>query len=190
MTDNDFKQILDGLRKGESKAFTKLGQETWSSIISVVKRSYPKNDEQAFEDAKDLMQNALIEIFKALSKPDKDFPNKDSFFAYFHQIVRRKWIDELRKRKMSFKDENIEEIVLEAPSNIELEVHHKMLIEEILPKMGEKCEKLFPAFRFDGYSYQELAQKFDLSFELVKSRLKECKKKFEELRDKLVPNRF
>lgn len=148
----DEKELLDGLRKGDSNAFRAVYVQHFSMVRYLV-----INNNGREEDARDIFQETTVVLYEQLSAGT--FTQKSSLKTWLYAVSRNKWLKQLEKRKRNvrFSDfENVEEVTLPEEKN-EDEATHKMLRQN-LEKLGAQCRKLLLLFYFFKKSMDEIAQ--------------------------------
>lgn len=136
------------------------------------------------EDAKDILQEALIAAYKAFSK----FKGKSNLYTWLYKIVVNKCIDFLRNSK---KEDNLIQKISKPynPNNSHLdfflyefeEIYEQNKIFKSLIKivnnLENKYKELIIMKYFDGLTYEEIAEIKNIKLGTVKSRLSKAKEK-------------
>jgi len=138
------------------------------------------------EDAKDIAQDAIIKIYKSLSRPpaDRGFFNKghsvpgaddaSGFKAWAARITINTAIDELRRRRkrsfMSMDDIRLTEAG-EGPEERALRLEQRELLASALKKLNDTYREIIILRDIQGFSYEELADALQINPGTVKSRL-------------------
>ena len=143
------------------------------------------------EDAKDMAQEALLRVFRAL----KDFKGQSSFSTWLYRIVTNVCLDELRRRKnekyvsmdSAIQTDNGElhmELCSdkETPENVYERVEQRELIKSAIREMNEEYRSVIVLRDIQGFSYDEISNILDCSLGTVKSRINRARTM---LRDKL-----
>ena len=173
MTDNYYlTSLINGDSKGIGKIYTKLYPKVKRYILS---------HDGSEDDAKDVMQKALMQ-FSARAQ-DPDFKISSTFEGYFITIAKNLWRREAKKSKLRVTNEQ----VVDLPSD-DMEIARSAyeqekweLFEEKLNAISENCRELLKLF-FNKVSYNKIAALKDYASEnTVKQRIFKCKAKLKEV---------
>jgi len=135
-------------------------------------------------DAEDVVQNVLIKIWENIDKFNI-LAAKGWIIKTTHNLC----IDELRKRKRSFKyeiaiDDNFDEMYNEqCKSLIDLEINNKMINEQIKTKINllpANLKSVFVLYEMQGFKYKEISKALDIPLNSVKVYLLRARKKLQE----------
>jgi RNA polymerase sigma factor (sigma-70 family) len=173
MTDPEIVQALQGAN--QKPALKQLYQ-----YYPVVRQMILKNSGTK-HDAEDIFQEALIILCRKVK--EENFQLTASIKTFLFSISRLQWLNELRRRKLSFKEElpelpstDIEEL----GTYIKEEEQFKKA-EVALMKLGEKCRKLLQLFYSQKKSFKEIADLLDFSNEkIAKNQKYRCMEKARE----------
>lgn len=178
----DEPELLELLKRGESKGFKEIYLRTFKSVTH-----YVVENSGRVEDAEDIFQDSLIALLNNIRKID--FQLSTSIENYLLSIVRNLWLGQLKKRKMK----NVENLdsLSEQWINIQVEDADAMSLEnerqEKLYKqfefLGEDCKKLLTGFYYYHKSLEELAKMMNYTYDFIKVKKFRCMK---ELRSKLI----
>lgn len=131
--------------------------------------------------AEDLAQDSLLRVLELETPPEQ--PR-----AYLHQTARNIAIDTFRRERGREQTTLDTLSAFEAPTgNPEEEVHTAQLahaIEAALSELPLKCRQVFVWQRIDGCSQQEIAERLDLSKNMVEKYMIRAMK---HLRERLGP---
>ena len=164
------KTLIKGCVKGDRKCQEQFYGHFYGKMMAVCYRY--SNDP---EDAKDLLHDGFIKVFKSLSK----YNYKGSLEGWVRRIMVNTAIDFYRKQKNTFKIS--EQDVGDVPFQIEDDS------PDVYAEMGERdmlkaVQKLSPAYRtvfnmyvIEGYSHKEIADQLDISEGTSKSNLAKAK---------------
>lgn len=172
MNDNYF---LKCLRTGDNKGISEIYKTLFPKI-----RSYILKRDGNEEDAKDIMQKALIQL--SARAQDSEFVISSSFDGYFMTICKNLWIREVKKRKTRVTNDNVVHLISE-----DTEIAHSAyeqekweVFQEKLNLISENCRELLKLF-FNKISYKEIALLKGYATEnTVKQRMFKCKTKLKE----------
>lgn len=167
--------FLQSLINGDNLGIRKIYKVLYPKV-----ESYILKKDGNEEDAKDIMQKALIQF--SVRAQDKDFQLTSSFEGYFITICKNLWIREVKKAKLRVTDDTIINLTsndLEiAMSTYEQEKWE--LFQEKLSTISENCRELLQLF-FKKTSYKKIADlKNYASVNTVKQRIFKCKTKLKD----------
>lgn len=140
-----------------------------------VSRRYAAN----MDDARDILQNAYVKIFKHIADFDINKGNLDSWLT---RIVINEALQLLRKNKLHF---NREQEAVETFRTISApEVMRRLEAEDVLKvthKLPEGYRIIFNLNVVEGYSHSEIAEKLSISESTSRSQLARAKKMLQDL---------
>ena len=132
-------KFIRGLQENDNRTI----RVVYESFYPYVERLVVFNN-GTVHDAKDVLQNALIELMITLKKPDFNFST--SIISYLYGISRNLWLMELRKRKST---NNVYSNFSKLESNRQSPEFMKGLKQKKLKlyikyfeKLGKECQKL------------------------------------------------
>ena len=146
---------------GDASAFETI-YNLFSDKMYAVSLRYTRQD----EDAKDVLQDAFVRIYKNLDK----FQFTGSFEGWCRRIVANTAIESLRKkgRLLETSTEQLPEMEI-APKSLEnLKVNDLMALVRSLP---DGYRSVFNMYVIDGYSHKEIADILDVSESTSKTQL-------------------
>ncbi len=167
-------EILEELKKGSSDTVGYLYKQYYPMVARfVLKNSGTEND------ARDLFQEVLIVVYKAIHKTDFSLTSKLS--TYIHSIAKRMWLYKLRGKKdvqhmqgISIQLKENTRDVLEQKKQYE---ERHLLVSEMLHQLSEGCQKIILQFYFQKKRIKEIAREMDNSEAAVKVKKGRCLKK-------------
>lgn len=134
-------------------------------------RSWLKSRYGELCDADDILQDALLRVFKAHKKSELKAPK-----AYFFAVARNLAIDRVRKKIPAYESildhealglvdeaDTIEEV---ASRNHELEI-----LTEAIQALPERCRRAFTLSKVYGMTYNEIAREMGISFNTVSAQI-------------------
>lgn len=133
------------------------------------------------EDANDLYQETVMRAFANRNR----FQEGTNFKAWVTTIMRNCFINEYRKRRTRNQveqplEENVEFAVRQAVRNDAGTIIMMKELRIMLDNMDEAHRVPFEMF-FNGFEYQEIAEKLDLPMGTVKSRIFFARKKMKDM---------
>ncbi|WP_109299766.1 RNA polymerase sigma factor [Aquimarina sp. AU474] len=167
--------FLQSLINGDNKGVSKIYKELYPKI-----RGYILKSDGSDDDAKDIMQKALIQL--SVRAQDPNFSITSSFEGYFMTICKNLWRREIKKTKLRVTNDKVFDLV-----NEELEIAMSIyeqekweLFREKLNDISTNCRELLKLF-FEKVSYKKIAEVKNYASEnTVKQRIFKCKSKLKE----------
>ena len=168
-------KLLKKAAKGDILAFEKIITQYEKLIYNLAYRKMSNE-----EDAKDMAQEAIIKIYKNITKCE-DFTN---FKSWVCTITINTCIDELRKRKNKL-TESIDEMLTTENGEFEKQlkssdltpeeslIHSEMNdeIQSAIQKLSENHKNLIILRDIHGFTYQEIANITGDNLGTIKSRM-------------------
>lgn len=115
--------------------------------------------------AEDLTSETFLSAIKALVR----FQGKSDIKTWLFSIARYKWYEHLRKAKPAICMEDLAEIYLSEAADLENKVESKVVKAELTERALQLLEaesernKEIVLMRIEGYSFYEIARKYDIS---------------------------
>jgi RNA polymerase sigma-70 factor (ECF subfamily) len=128
------------------------------------------------EDAKDVLQESFIEVFRKLDT----YREESSFGSWFKRIVINKSLNQLRQKRRIVFEEELEDRVEEEekPYRFDYEVKD---VKRAMNGLPDGYKLVFDLYMFEGLSHKEIAQELKISEATSKSQLSRSKVKLREL---------
>lgn len=172
MTDDYF---LQSLVNGNNKGISKIYELIYPKI-----KNYILKRDGSEDDAKDIMQKALIQL--SVRAQNKNFKITSSFEGYFMTICKNLWIREVKKSKLKVTNAKVIDLVSD-DMDIAMSIHEQKkweLFKEKLSKVSDNCRELLMLV-FKKTSYKKIADLKNYASEnTVKQRIFKCKAKLKE----------
>lgn len=160
-------QLLKRVAEGDRAAFAALYQATSLKLFGVVLRILRRE-----ELAEEILQEVYVKIWQRASDFTSD---KASPIAWMAAIARNRAIDSLRRRQPSLVENNpgIEDVADgSATPGEQLEMSEELRrLEACLDGLEETKSKMVRLAYLDGYSRQDLAERFDQPVGTIKTWL-------------------
>jgi RNA polymerase sigma factor (sigma-70 family) len=156
-----------------------LIREIYARYSAETIRWIAKNKGSA-DDADDIFQEALLAIMARAGKGG--FALTCSFGAYFFLVIRGKWFNELKKRKLQavtiepwdgLSDVGIGEDAGKLAEETLLEHHRQKLFDEKLAALPERCRELLK-LSWGGAPMDEVARQMGITYAYARKRKSEC----------------
>jgi len=170
--------LVERFKQGDTAAFEKLVSKYQRSVLNLVYRFTGETNR-----AEDLAQEVFVRVYRALG----GFEAKAKFFTYLYKITLNLCLKERereqRKRTYSLDEKSNSEEgrareVVDPLGSAEDEVERRdtaRIVREAVQSLPEEQRTAVILHRFQGLSYEELAEVLDISLPAVKSRLHRAK---------------
>ena len=173
----------------ERESFKELYEKLWDKMLRQVCMKYTKDINQA----RDYCQNGWLKVFNKLDK----FEGKGSPDGWISVVIRNNILDELRKRKVDYADEEPDwgrlgkgQLLDAEAGNIDpyseegtLETSEGITFNDVI----QAARNLSPAYReafelyAQGYKHQEIADKLGISIGTSKSNVFKAKENIKKM---------
>ncbi len=123
-------------------------------------------------DVDDVIQDALLKIFKAREKAELKSPK-----AFFFAVARNLAVDSLRKAKVAVTDALIDEEVLEimdegeSVDEVAARNHELEILTQAIQTLPERCRRVFTLSKVYGMTYNDIAKDMGISFNTVSAQI-------------------
>jgi RNA polymerase sigma factor (sigma-70 family) len=160
-----------------------LVEEIYHRYAGKIKGMILNNNGQE-EDAADIFQEALVDIYRKAAKGD--FILTCPFEALLVVICKNKWITQLKKRQKSgvtFKDPegyNFGSDVFKEAELVQKQNERRNLLEQKLTELGESCREILK-LSWLGKPMEEVATLLKMSYAYARKRKSDCMGKLTEL---------
>ena len=192
MTDAQFQELVEALKKGDEQLLDKLFMDHYEYAVAYLVKEFPSGNYQCSEDdAKDVFMDGLLKLRTALLKGQVENKN---LRAYLLTICRNIWLKRKNKEKgaISLDVEKVEYYLgkkegfygdhynplVREEEEMELKAEEQQKVEaftQAWAKLGEKCSRLLKAFYLDGARLKDLVEPFGYSsYDTIKSMRRKC----------------
>lgn len=123
-------------------------------------------------DVDDVVQEALLKIFKAREKAELKSPK-----AFFFAVARNVAVDSLRKAKVAVTDSLIDEEMLEivdegeSVDEVAARNHELEILTQAIQALPERCRRVFTLSKVYGMTYNDIAKDMGISFNTVSAQI-------------------
>jgi len=170
-----FNQTIKKFRNGNNLAFQKLYDQYSGALMGVCLRFARNND-----DAKDMLQEGFIKIFKYRKSYNTDL--ESGFYAWAKKIIINHSINYCRKNyKYDFSDIDIESLAATKDLTevngykAELALCEAKLLN-MIQSLPDGYRTVFNLYVFEGLTHQEISDYLDISVNTSKSQLSRARK--------------
>jgi RNA polymerase sigma-70 factor (ECF subfamily) len=157
--------LVEALQRGEDSAFAHL-YDNYSALLFGVIVRIVGND----RDAENLLQDSFIKIWQNIGRYDA---TKGRLATWLINIARNTAIDFTRSKYFSQKRKNqsLENFVLPEPVHSTSGFSMETLgLRQLVHRLTPTCREVIEWMYFDGYTQQEIADRFNIPLGTVKSR--------------------
>lgn len=170
-------RIVELIRKGDDQPLHWLYGKHLNLITKYIQANHG-ND----YDASELLQDALVILWEKIRRNEFVLESKLSTFLY--AVVKKKWLQELVRRRRYTPLEKVENNPGTDPSVIE-EIQDKervAMVRKCLEMLSPLCQKIMTLYYYEDKSMSEIAALTGLANEdVAKSKKYQCKKDLEVL---------
>lgn len=168
------KDLLQAIKANDVVVLQNLYTDNFPKVASYIQKNNGNK-----EQAKDIFQEAMVVLWKAVKTEKFKATNASAVQGYLYTIAKNKWMDHLRSA--AYKKEVSSEVVMDFAEAQETQVVGEDLYEQKLEKakhafaqLGTECKELLSKFYFNKNSFEELAQELGLNIASVKNKKYRC----------------
>lgn len=156
--------LIKSLRTGDEKAYGILYDRYAAMLYGVMCRIV--NDQKEVEH---LLQDCFVKIWQNIGQYD---PSKGRFATWLINIARNQAIDFTRSKYFSqqLKNQPLENLVHSIANTNPTSLDDAIDLAQLVKKLPESCRQVIEWMYFEGYTQQEIADKFNIPLGTVKSR--------------------
>lgn len=135
------------------------------TYFPVVKKFVLKNNGTR-QEAEDVFQEGLVIFCNKITKPD--FVLSSSINTYLYSVCKLLWLDELKKKNKSIKNNTIELTDEHLIDTVNTDIEEDKPIrnaQQAVMQLGAKCKEILELFYFKKMSMKEIAQKVGFASE-------------------------
>jgi RNA polymerase sigma factor (sigma-70 family) len=165
-------RFVTGLLQNE----TAVVKEIYERFSSKVK-SYIVQNNGSEEDAADIFQEALIDIYRQAK--EKALRLTCPFEPFLLLICKRKWLNEMRKRKLKKVTNDPEQLsdmgedAVALAEQLQLQDDKTRLFMAMFEKRGEKCREII-RWCLSGRPQEEVASALGVTYGYLRKKKSEC----------------
>lgn len=178
-------QIKEGLLSGDTETFRQLYKMFGGLVVGYVKKNNGTE-----EDARELVQVVMLELWKAAKEGRYDEQGKLDRFVY--RLTANTWRDELRRRKVRRVDSlegGAQAVADDQPASLAVAIVKDQRIEAIhhcLQLLESPCDDIIKLYHLEEVSLQEVAQRLRYDYNNLRKRIFDCRKKLKKLVDQYL----
>ncbi len=164
--------LLAALKKGDNKAFKEVYRLAFGKVENFILLNSGQED-----DARNIFQDSMIVLLKAIKKPDFKLTSKISTYVY--SISRNIWLKYIRDKMgkevniIDDDESNFITIAEEDDDTIEIEERYELVRKEI-ENLGEPCKTIIMLAHYQKLKHEEIAQMMEYTKDYVRIRLFRC----------------
>jgi RNA polymerase sigma factor (sigma-70 family) len=168
---------VESIRKGDDQVLSGLYNKHLHMINQYVRSNHGNE-----YDASELLQDALVILWEKIRRNEFILESKLSTFLY--AVVKKKWLQELVRRRRYTTLEKVENNPGPDPDVI-AEIQDKervAMVKKCLEMLSPLCQKIMTLYYYEDKSMTEIAAMTGLANEdVAKSKKYQCKKDLESL---------
>jgi RNA polymerase sigma factor (sigma-70 family) len=156
-------ELIAGCKAGQRDSQKILYKRFASKMLGVCMR-YTHNK----EEAEDLLQEGFIKVFRSIPQ----FTGSGSFEGWIRKIMVNTALESMRKRKIEFSAEDIQDLSNEHQNDAE--VMSKIGLKDLLgmiQQLSPGYQAVFNLYAIEGYQHKEIAELLGISEGTSKSQL-------------------
>lgn len=166
-------QYIEALKQNDQRLIAKIYQ-----VFAPKIKAYLVSKGASSEDAGDIFQEALIDIYKLAS--DGKFELSCPFEAFLLLVCKRKWINALEKNKRHGVTKSLDDGYPniagdEDPTAVVLtdQLEKENLVMTMLQRISEKCREIIVA-AYSGWHQEKLAKEMGVSYAYLRKKKSLC----------------
>lgn len=169
----DINELINGIKNGDRKCRERVYKIFRKTVFSFLIKKYPNN-----KDIDDDTSEIMIKIFERIEKYDSE---KSKFNTWVINIANHHMIDKWKKNKLDMQNFDDLGILTMNISNHTMNsaidnLNYDSTLNQLSNKIDEQCMDMVQ-MKYSGYSYNEIAVKFNVTASQVSNKLNYIKKK-------------
>lgn len=157
---NSSEQLIADLRKGKSRSYEVLYNESYGPVERFI-----VNNSGTPDDAKDIFQDTLLVLFTKLK--EDNFELTASLKTYLIAISKNLWFKKLRNisyhKEITLTDQQTNNFFCEIDSSIEKEKSYWEKLQTYLTKITTHCNHLLQSMFFKNKNIEEIQMEYGYS---------------------------
>lgn len=149
--------LVEALRQGKPKAYEEIYRDSLPSVLSFVCLNSGHE-----EDAEDILQEALIVLFRRLQQPG--FVLTCKVTTYIYSVCRKKWLYLLSKKASSLKriKDFYEFVEVRDDVATEQQELRDTQVQKVFEQLDEKCQQILIKYYFYNQSLEDIAKSLEI----------------------------
>ncbi|AXG72407.1 ECF RNA polymerase sigma-E factor [Kordia sp. SMS9] len=166
------KELIDLLKKGDTKAFSLLVDNYQNLIFNVVRRILPKQ-----MDAEDVCQEVFVKIYKGVGS----FKQESKLSTWIAKIAYFTALNYLKKNKKNDTHDDLEnsfsvEADMDGPDEVLIKKNTTEYVHKLIAQLPEKYCVLLTLYHLEEFSIEEIHQTTGIAKGTIKSHLFRARK--------------
>ncbi|QJD09423.1 RNA polymerase sigma factor [Flammeovirga sp. MY04] len=159
--------LIKGCRNGDKRIQRKL-YEQYSGVLMAVAYRYAKTE----EDARDILQEAFVKIFKNIGT----FRNESSLKHWMRRIVVNTAINFQRSKLYLYPMMDVNDMYDLKEEAMALHDYSLQELLKLLQKLPDGCRVIFNLYAIEGYKHKEIAEMTGITEGTSKSQFARARK--------------
>lgn len=175
-------QIINSIHEGDDKVLSYLYEKNLRMILKHITQNSGNE-----VDAAEILQDALVIFWENVRK--SDFVLRSKISTYLYGIVKKKWLQELaRRKKLTTLDQVGNNPGDSAKIDDSMEENELSdIVKRCMKQLSPLCQKILTDFYYEEKSMKEISISLGLANEdVAKSKKYQCKKDLEHLVKKVI----
>jgi len=175
-------EILNGIISLDTAVYQYLDAKYYKDVIRHV--CYNSGSK---EDGEEHYQDVIFELYLKIEQNKVHIDQSVKFEQYFWMLVKRRWIDVLRKRKNAMKTTGLDELVSEIGDHkeelVDQELSHRLVIalNKSISSLSKEEIEYVEMYYFAKKSLKAIAEYFGTSYEYTKLKLHRIRNKLRKI---------
>lgn len=165
MPTEDHNQLLDRLRDDDQSALQELFNRSYLPVCTTIKR---------FIQDHALVEDLAQEVFVRFWEKRHTLQINSSLNGYLRRMAINEALGYLRRNRMYTEDIDEQPDIGGKAPDVEKQLLHSELegqIREAIDKLPPRCRTVFQLSRFEELTYQEIADKMEISIKTVENQM-------------------
>jgi RNA polymerase sigma-70 factor (ECF subfamily) len=165
MPTEDHNQILDRLRNDDQTALQELFNSSYLPVCTTIKR---------FIQDHALVEDLAQEVFVRFWEKRHSLQINSSLHGYLRRMAINEALGYLRRNRLYTEDIDAQPDVGGKTPDVEKQLLHSELegqIRAAIDKLPPRCRTVFQLSRYEEMTYQEIADKMDISIKTVENQM-------------------
>ncbi|KXX67887.1 RNA polymerase sigma factor [Flammeovirga sp. SJP92] len=165
-------ELIQGCKVGDKKMQRKL-YEQYSGVLMAVACRYSRTE----EDARDILQESFVKIFKKIDS----FRNESSLKHWMRRIVVNTAINYQRSKLYLYPMMDVNDMYDLKEEAVALSDYSFQELLSLLQKLPDGCRVIFNLYAIEGYKHKEIAEMTGVTEGTSKSQFSRARKLLKEM---------